>query len=142
MYASIRRRIFLSLPRKSVTYGLAASPPHTVSQPIRRPVHRQFGTLFTSSTGTLRLRHRYASPSAASGSFRRLHVRAISYSSIPKFVARAFRVPIAGVAVGAGGLGYANYKFEGNTCAFGWHCATSDTSAQSSAVKRPGGYQL
>ncbi|KAG9315063.1 P-loop containing nucleoside triphosphate hydrolase protein [Chiua virens] len=43
---------------------------------------------------------------------RRLHVRAISYSSIPRFVARAFRVPIAGVTIGAGGFGYANYKFE------------------------------
>ncbi|KAF9007642.1 P-loop containing nucleoside triphosphate hydrolase protein [Cyathus striatus] len=41
-----------------------------------------------------------------------IHVRPFSYSSIPRFVARAFRVPIAGAAVGAGGLGYANYKFE------------------------------
>jgi hypothetical protein len=37
----------------------------------------------------------------------------LSYSSIPRFVARAFRVPIAGATVGAGGFGYANYKFEG-----------------------------
>ena len=44
---------------------------------------------------------------------RRLHVRALSYASIPRFVARAFRVPIAGVTIGAGGFGYANYKFEG-----------------------------
>jgi hypothetical protein len=42
-----------------------------------------------------------------------MHVRAISYSSIPRFVARAFRVPIAGATIGAGGFGYANYKFEG-----------------------------
>ncbi|KAL4062103.1 P-loop containing nucleoside triphosphate hydrolase protein [Scleroderma yunnanense] len=113
MYASVSRRILLlSLPRKTVTYGLAISTPHRVSQAARRPLHRQFGTLFTSSTGALRLRHRYASPSAASGTFRHLHARAISYSSIPRFVARAFRVPAAGVAIGAGGLGYANYKFE------------------------------
>jgi hypothetical protein len=45
--------------------------------------------------------------------FRRLHARALSYSSIPRFVARAFRVPIAGATIGAGGFGYANYKFEG-----------------------------
>ncbi|KAG5340908.1 hypothetical protein C0989_012660 [Termitomyces sp. Mn162] len=41
-----------------------------------------------------------------------MHARAISYSSIPRFVARAFRVPIAGATIGAGGFGYANYKFE------------------------------
>ncbi|KAG6879682.1 hypothetical protein C0992_012980 [Termitomyces sp. T32_za158] len=41
-----------------------------------------------------------------------MHVRAVSYSSIPRFVARAFRVPIAGATIGAGGFGYANYKFE------------------------------
>ncbi|KAH0833107.1 P-loop containing nucleoside triphosphate hydrolase protein [Lanmaoa asiatica] len=68
-------------------------------------VHRQFATLHTANP--LRLRRREV-PS----SLRRLHVRAISYSSIPRFVARAFRVPIAGVTIGAGGFGYANYKFE------------------------------
>lgn len=50
-------------------------------------------------------------------SLRRLHARAISYASIPRFVARAFRVPIAGVTIGAGGFGYANYKFEGTSAA-------------------------
>ncbi|KAG6862040.1 hypothetical protein C0995_008228 [Termitomyces sp. Mi166 len=50
------------------------------------------------------------SPSPAT--LRHMHVRAISYSSIPRFVARAFRVPIAGATIGAGGFGYANYKFE------------------------------
>ena len=44
---------------------------------------------------------------------RHFHVRAISYSSIPRFVARAFRVPIAGATIGAGGLTYANYQFDG-----------------------------
>ena len=34
-------------------------------------------------------------------------------SNIPRVLARAFRVPIAGATVGAGALGYANYKFEG-----------------------------
>jgi len=47
-----------------------------------------------------------------------MHVRAISYSSIPRFVARAFRVPIAGATIGAGGFGYANYKFEGKRSYF------------------------
>jgi hypothetical protein len=41
------------------------------------------------------------------------HIRAISYTALPRFVARAFRVPIAGATVGAGALGYANYQFEG-----------------------------
>lgn len=45
--------------------------------------------------------------------FRRMHARALSYSTIPKLIARAFRVPVAGATVGAGALGYANYKLEG-----------------------------
>lgn len=50
---------------------------------------------------------------AKSYAHRHVHVRAISYSALPRFVARAFRVPIAAGTVGAGALGYANYKFEG-----------------------------
>ncbi|KAI6009301.1 P-loop containing nucleoside triphosphate hydrolase protein [Pisolithus marmoratus] len=100
MYAPVRRRLLS--PRKAVT--------STPAQLARRAVHRQHGTLFTSSMAAARLRHRIASSGAYA--FRNLHVRALSYSSIPKFVARALRVPAAGVAVGAGGVGYANYKFE------------------------------
>ncbi|KAG2147688.1 P-loop containing nucleoside triphosphate hydrolase protein [Suillus clintonianus] len=108
MYSSFRRRISAALlHRKVVTYGFAASRKAAESQ---RPVRRQFGTLLTSSQGSVRLRQRHASQIPAA--LRNLHVRAISYSSIPRFVARAFRVPIAGAALGAGGLGYANYKFE------------------------------
>lgn len=44
---------------------------------------------------------------------RQMHVRAISFSTIPRMVARAFRVPLYGAAVGAGGVGYASYKLEG-----------------------------
>lgn len=44
---------------------------------------------------------------------RDVHVRAISFSTIPRMVARAFRVPLYGAAVGAGGVGYASYKLEG-----------------------------
>ncbi|XAO23418.1 hypothetical protein I312_102196 [Cryptococcus bacillisporus CA1280] len=43
---------------------------------------------------------------------RHVHVRAISFSSIPRAMARAFRVPLYGAAIGAGGVGYANYKLE------------------------------
>ncbi|KAK7036789.1 mitochondrial dynamin GTPase Msp1 [Paramarasmius palmivorus] len=74
----------------------------------QRPLHRQHHlTTFLASQS---LRQRYAN--APLQSFRHVHVRALSYSSIPRFVARAFRVPIAGAAAGAGGFGYANYKFE------------------------------
>ena len=46
---------------------------------------------------------------------RHVHVqtRAMSFGSVPRMVARAFRVPMYGAAIGAGGVGYANYKFEG-----------------------------
>jgi hypothetical protein len=75
---------------------------------IVRPAHRQFGTTFLTNS----LRRRHGTPTLAM--LRHMHVRAISYSSIPRFVARAFRVPIAGATIGAGGFGYANYRFEGN----------------------------
>ncbi|KAI5116662.1 hypothetical protein M0805_000811 [Coniferiporia weirii] len=68
---------------------------------------RQFSPMFYSS---LRPRQGIHSPYAQS--LRRMHVRALSYSAIPKILARAFRIPVAGATVGAGALGYANYKFE------------------------------
>ncbi|KAG6915869.1 hypothetical protein DXG01_009477 [Tephrocybe rancida] len=58
-----------------------------------------------------------------------MHVRVISYSSIPRFVARAFRVPIAGATIGAGGFGYANYKFEElRKTTNGWITSAQDTA--------------
>lgn len=74
---------------------------------IARPVHHQYATFFASGS----LRRHYMAPSLAT--LRHMHIRAISYSSIPRFVARAFRVPIAGATVGVGGFGYASYKIEG-----------------------------
>ncbi|KAJ7494602.1 P-loop containing nucleoside triphosphate hydrolase protein [Mycena galericulata] len=104
MYPAIRRKIPSLFPTsKAVTYGLHASRRLAESP---RPVHRQFTTFFASGS----LRQRYSHPSPAS--LRNVHVRAISYASIPRFVARAFRVPIAGATIGAGSFGYANYKFE------------------------------
>ncbi|TIC27109.1 hypothetical protein E3Q11_02707 [Wallemia mellicola] len=41
-----------------------------------------------------------------------VHARSISFSSFPRFIGRALRVPIAGVTVGGGTFAYANYKFE------------------------------
>ena len=69
--------------------------------PLSRPVHRRFTTL----------RHRNV---IKASTVRHVHIRALSYTSIPRFVARAFRVPIAAGTVGVGGFGYMNYKFEGN----------------------------
>lgn len=69
---------------------------------------RQLSTSFYSA---VRPRQQYASPYVQP--LRRMHVRALSYSTIPRIIARAFRVPVAGATVGAGALGYANYKIEG-----------------------------
>lgn len=107
MMSAVRRRISSALTaHKSVTYGSNISRRLESS----RPLHRQHATFFASGS----LRRRYATPSPAT--LRHIHARAISYASIPRFVARAFRVPIAGATIGAGGFGYANYKFEGAPC--------------------------
>jgi hypothetical protein len=60
-----------------------------------------------AQVGALRAPGRVTVPSRA------LHARAISFGTIPRMVARAFKVPLYGAAIGAGGVGYANYKFEG-----------------------------
>ncbi|KAF9059786.1 P-loop containing nucleoside triphosphate hydrolase protein [Rhodocollybia butyracea] len=101
MYSTIRR---LLTNRKVVTYGLEASKAHFKNAVSRRPFPRT--TLLASGS----LRAHYSTTSSAN--LRRIHARSLSYSSIPRFIARAFRVPIAGAAVGAGGLGYAEYRFE------------------------------
>lgn len=112
MYSSFRRRVSsVFTPRKVSTYGAAAVASVAAARnqvASSRPVHRQFATFMTNTS--LRTRSRYGvSPS----SMRHVHVRALSYSSIPRFVLRAFRVPVATATVGAGGFTYANYKFEG-----------------------------
>ncbi|RPD61060.1 hypothetical protein L226DRAFT_55524 [Lentinus tigrinus ALCF2SS1-7] len=111
MYSSFRRRVSsVFTPRKASTYGAAAVASAAAARnhiASSRPVHRQFATFMTNTS--LRSRSRYGvSPS----SMRHVHVRAMSYSSIPRFVLRAFRVPVATATVGAGGFTYANYKFE------------------------------
>ncbi|KZT73043.1 hypothetical protein DAEQUDRAFT_662860 [Daedalea quercina L-15889] len=105
MYAAVRRRVSGFSLKKVIAYGLKT--PSRRELGISRPAHRQFTTFLTSNH--LRSRPRYASSPAA---LRHMHVRALSYSSIPRFVLRAFRVPIATATVGAGGVTYANYKFE------------------------------
>ncbi|KAH9902627.1 P-loop containing nucleoside triphosphate hydrolase protein [Cubamyces lactineus] len=114
MYNAFRRRVSSALsfsPRKASTYGAAAANAAAASRSkstlTSRPVHRQFATLLTNTH--LRTRSRYG---VSPASIRHVHVRALSYSSIPRFVLRAFRVPIATATVGAGGFTYANYKFE------------------------------
>ncbi|KIP08217.1 hypothetical protein PHLGIDRAFT_23637 [Phlebiopsis gigantea 11061_1 CR5-6] len=88
---------------KAVTYGLKTSRRQMDSL---RPIHRQFNTLYTGQS--VRLRRTYATRPA----IRHVHVRALSYSSIPRFMLRALRVPIGAATAGVGGLTYANYKFE------------------------------
>ncbi|QRV75321.1 dynamin GTPase [Ceratobasidium sp. AG-Ba] len=54
------------------------------------------------STLSAPLRPRLRIPSEqVAESMRQMHARAISYTALPRFVARAFRVPIAGATVGA-----------------------------------------
>jgi dynamin-like GTPase MGM1, mitochondrial len=91
--------------QKTVTYGLYASRRLPEGA---RSAQRQFTT--TMMQHPARLRPRHASSLAP---FRRVNARRLSYASIPKIVARAFRIPIAGATIGAGGFTYANYKFEG-----------------------------
>ena len=107
-FAMLRGRLSSTLNSQTATHGRSLTPVRAQSSSLRTPF-RQSRPLITLS-GPLRLRNR--PPFTQSTAFRDLHVRAISYSSIPRFVARAFRVPIAGAGLGAGGFTYANYKFE------------------------------
>lgn len=111
MISSLKKRVpnVLANP-KTITYGLKNTP--MLSRRLleaQRLCHRQYtsNTFLTSNS----LRRRYTTLSPAN--LRAIQSRPLSYSSIPRFVARAFRVPIAGATIGAGGLGYVNYKFEG-----------------------------
>lgn len=104
MLSSLKRRLGT---RKYAAYGIHYSVQKMKLNTVGT-AHRQFGTTLLTNS----LRSRYGSSTPAM--LRHMHVRAISYSSIPRFVARAFRVPIAGATIGAGGFGYANYRFEGN----------------------------
>ncbi|THH00229.1 hypothetical protein EW026_g2275 [Hermanssonia centrifuga] len=104
MYSTVRRRLLSAFSlNKTVAYGLKTSRREVEAS---RPVHRQFNTLFTSHT--LRTRSRHVPPPT----IRHVHIRALSYTSIPRFMLRALRFPIGAATAGAGGLTYANYKFE------------------------------
>lgn len=52
-------------------------------------------------------------PGAARGAGQ---VRALSFGTVPRMMARAFKVPLYGAGIGAGALGYAQYKLEGGRC--------------------------
>lgn len=105
MISALRRRVSSALSNsKAIAYGLKTPPRPSEGM---RPVHRRFNTLYTPQT--LRLR----SQSVPARAIRHVHVRALSYSSIPRFMLRALRVPIGAATAGVGGLTYANYKFEG-----------------------------
>ncbi|KAF9446757.1 hypothetical protein P691DRAFT_672859 [Macrolepiota fuliginosa MF-IS2] len=110
MISSLKKRVTNALANpKTITYGLKNTPMRSRRLlDASRLGRRQYtsNTFLTSNS----LRRRYTTTTPAS--LRALQARPLSYSSIPRFVARAFKVPIAGATVGAGGLGYANYKFE------------------------------
>ena len=95
---------FLSVPLKKDAIDTIFRPRSKQSL-----VQRSSRGLLTSSSVHLRPRIPANNPAA----FRHVHIRALSYASIPKFFLKAFRVPIAGATVGAGAVSYANYKFEG-----------------------------
>lgn len=105
MYSAVRRRVSSAFSlKKTVAYGLKSS--RRQLEPAR-PTHRQFTTLLTPHSIRLRSHYSHTDPT------RHVHIRALSYSSIPRFMLRALRVPIGAATVGAGGLTYANYKFDG-----------------------------
>ncbi len=89
---------FLTLTRRTILH-----PPTTL--PITRTYHPY-------TLARLRPHHAPGRNLAGQAGVVR-QVRALSFGSVPRFVARAFKVPIYGATIGAGALGYAQYKLEG-----------------------------
>ncbi|OCH93051.1 hypothetical protein OBBRIDRAFT_885805 [Obba rivulosa] len=122
MYHAFRRHLSPILPRKKVT----SSTTIRKDRDALRATNRQFTTFLTSYN--LRSRARHGVTPAA---LRNVHIRALSYTAIPRFMLRALRVPIAGATVGAGGLTYANYKFEEfRKTSAGWIASAQETAAE------------
>lgn len=44
---------------------------------------------------------------------RNMHVRALSFSSLPKMILRSFRLPTYALTAATGAFAYANYKVDG-----------------------------
>ncbi|KAI6001074.1 hypothetical protein F5J12DRAFT_844807 [Pisolithus orientalis] len=99
MYAPARHNIIVSL-REAVVHPLTSMPAQSRRTLV---LHRQYRTLFTSSTG---VKSRYRPP--------HLYNRAASYSSIPKPIVWGLGVSVACIVVGAAGISYANYKIKGH----------------------------
>ncbi|CBQ73303.1 probable MGM1-Mitochondrial GTPase related to dynamin [Sporisorium reilianum SRZ2] len=74
-----------------------------IRQPLSRFAGHRPSTLDSAMMGHLAL--------SARGS-RLMHVRAISFNSVPKAAFRAARLPAYGIAAGGGALAYANYKVD------------------------------
>ncbi|CDU26377.1 probable MGM1-Mitochondrial GTPase related to dynamin [Sporisorium scitamineum] len=74
-----------------------------IRQPLSRFAGHRPSTLDAAMTSHLAL--------SARGS-RLMHVRAISFNSVPKAAFRAARLPAYGIAAGGGALAYANYKVD------------------------------
>ncbi|TDL25567.1 hypothetical protein BD410DRAFT_717362 [Rickenella mellea] len=118
MYNILRRHVASAI-RKD--YSIPSSSKNALAGSARRP--------FSSLLGSPAVRLRTRLPPNYSTGFRHVHVRALSYASIPKFIFKAFRVPVAGTAVGAGAVTYANYKFEEfKKASTGWISSAQDAA--------------
>lgn len=110
-----------SPPRRypTSTFGVMITVTKRRFPTLLNPSRRNISSLGGTRNAPLRIRPRLYFPAPNMiRSWRSVHVRAISYTALPRLVARAFRVPIAGATVGAGAFGYANYKLEGEFTVF------------------------
>ncbi|CAG8562250.1 7227_t:CDS:2 [Ambispora gerdemannii] len=103
-------------PPRLVVVSSRLSLPQVINNNIGG--HRR-RTLITSSSSQLLVGQKYHRPkilhhSHKNGSGmanpRLQQVRSISFTTIPRFLYHAMRIPVAGVTAGAAGLTYANYK--------------------------------
>ena len=108
--------MFVRVPSERLTAAMLFLTRRLVRDGASNTGRRQISTILSSSalSSTRRTRLSFL---AGRSSLRYVHVRAISYYALPRLVARAFRVPIAGATVGAGAFGYANYRIDG-VCVF------------------------
>ncbi|SPO45474.1 probable MGM1 - Mitochondrial GTPase related to dynamin [Moesziomyces antarcticus] len=84
-----------------------SSPIHAHAGHLRQPLMR-----FAAHRPGAPDAHFAAHFTASSSGSRLMHVRAISFNSVPKAAFRAVRLPAYGLAAGGGALAYANYKVD------------------------------
>ncbi|SOV04149.1 probable MGM1 - Mitochondrial GTPase related to dynamin [Ustilago sp. UG-2017a] len=89
-------------------FSTLASPTRSQNVHLRQPLSRFAGHRPSAIDNSAFTSHLAAS---ARGS-RLMHVRAISFNSVPRAAFRAVRLPAYGIAAGGGALAYANYKVD------------------------------